>query len=105
MNSPLVKVAVWLAGALALGWLATIGALPFGGGHPPLWFVIGLGVVLSSFVVAPIGAAASLAHLWQARRRGFRPSRLAAPALGLNLLFLMVAVALWFWLQSEASRR
>ena len=105
MNSALVKVAVCIAGALAFGWVATAGALAIPGGHPPLVYVVGAGVVLVSFVVAPIGAGATLAHLWRARRQAIRPSRLAAAALVLNLLFLVVAVTLWFWMQWEASRR
>ena len=100
-----MKVAAWIAGALALGWLATAGALAFPGGHPPLAYVVGAGVVLVSFVIAPIGAVAALADLWRARRQGTRAPRLAVAALGLNLLFLVVAVTLWFWIRWEASRR
>jgi len=98
-------VAAWVAGALAFGWLATAGALAFPGGHPPLAYFVGAGVVLASFVIAPIGAAAALADLWRARRQGTRSPRLAVAAFGLNLLFLVVAVTLWFWIRWVASRR
>ena len=95
-----MNVAAWTAGAVALGWLATAGTLAFPGGHPPLWFVAGEGVVLASFVLAPIGAAAALVNLWRARRQGTGTPRLAVAALALNLLFLLVAVALWSWILS-----
>jgi hypothetical protein len=100
-----MKVAAWIAGALAFGWLATAGSLAFPGGHPPLAYFVGASVVLVSFLIAPIGAGAALAHLWRARRQGTRTPRLAVAALGLNLLFLAVAVTLWFWIRWVASRR
>lgn len=100
-----MNVAAWIAVALAFGWLATAGALAFPGGHPPLAYFVGAGVVLVSFVIAPIGAGAAVADLWRARRHGTRTPRIAVAALGLNLLFLMVAIGLWFWFQWEASRR
>ena len=100
-----MKVAAWIAAALAVGWLATAGALAFPGGHPPLAYFVGGGVVLASFLLAPIGAGAALANLWRARRQGTKPPRLAVAALGLNLLFLAVAVTLWFWFRWMASRR
>ena len=100
-----MKVAAWIAGALAAGWLATAGAIAFPGGHPPLAYVVGAGVVLVSFVIAPIGALAALTDLWRARRRGTTIPRLAMAALGLNLLFLALAVTLWFWFRWEAARR
>jgi hypothetical protein len=98
-------VATWIAGALAFGWIATAGSLAFSGGHPPLTYVVGAGVVLVSFVIAPIGAGTALVDLWRARRQGASTPRLAVAALGLNLLFLVVAVGLWFWFRWEASRR
>ena len=100
-----VKVSVWIVGALAFGWLATAVALAFPGGHPPLAYVVGAGVVLVSFLMAPIGAGAALVAVHRARRQRANVPRLAVAALGLNLLFLTVAIALWFWLQWEAARR
>jgi hypothetical protein len=100
-----MKVAAWTAGALALGWLVTAGSLAFPGGHPPLTYVVGMGVVLASFVIAPIGAGAALVDLWRARRQNTSTPRLAVAGLALNLLFLAVAVGLWFWIRWEASRR
>jgi hypothetical protein len=102
----LMKLAVWTAGALALGWLATFGSgAVFPGGHPPMWYLIGAGVVLASFAVAPIGAAAAVVGLWRARRQGTRILPRVLAALGLNLLFLVAAVGLWFWFQWAATRR
>lgn len=100
------KLAVWTAGALAFGWLATVasGAV-FPGGHPPMWYFVGACVVLASFVVAPLGAAAALTEWWRARGRGTRLPPLVLAALGLNLLLLAVAVGLWFWIRWAATRR
>ena len=101
-----MKLAAWIAGALAFGWLATAGvaaALPHG--HPPWAFYVGGAVVLVSFLTAPIGVGVALADLWRARRQGTRMSRLAVTALGLNLLFLVIAATLWFGIQWVASRR
>jgi hypothetical protein len=100
-----MKVAAWIAGPLGFGWLATAGALAFPDGHPPLAYFVGAGVVLMSFLIAPIGAGAALADLWRARRQGTRTPRLAVAALGLNLLLLVVAVAMWLWIRWVASRR
>ena len=105
MNSTLVKVATCTAGALTFGWLAFAGSPAFPGGHPPLAYFVGAGAVLGSFVIAPMGAAATLAHLLRTRRRDITLSRFAAVVLRLNLLFLAVAVTLWFWMLWEASRR
>jgi hypothetical protein len=58
-HSPM-RLAVWIAAALILGWLAS---------------------------------------------QGSRIPPLALAALGLNLLFLVVAVGLWFWFQWEVTRR
>ena len=101
-----MKVAAWIAGALALGWLTTAGvAVAFPDGHPPWAFYVGGAVVLLSFLMAPIGAGAALATVWRARRQATRTPRLAVAALGLNALFLVVAITLWFWLRWEASGR
>lgn len=100
-----MRVAAWIAGALALGWLATLGSLAFPGGHPPLAYFVGATVVLASFLLAPIGAGAALVELWRARRQGTRAPWLAGATLAVNLLLLAVAVALWFWTRWAASRR
>ena len=50
-----LRVAMWIARGLALGWMGNPRhrlALP--GGHPPLVFVVGYAVVLASFVLAPV---------------------------------------------------
>jgi hypothetical protein len=100
----LAKTAVWAAGLIALGWLVTALSLGLPGGHPPAWWVIGMGVVMASFVIAPVGAFAGLADLRRARRRG-DPASLVMAAVGLNLLFLAIAAALWFWMLSLTTRR
>ena len=101
-----MRVAAWIAGALAFGWLATAGvAVAFPRGHPPWAFYVGGAVVLVSFVLAPIGVGAAVADLRRARPQGTRMPRLAVAALALNALFLLVALGLWFWIQWEASRR
>ena len=102
----LLTVAVWIAGALTLGWLTTAGAVAFGGkGHPPLWYYLGAGVVLASFLLAPIGTGAALAGLLRARRQGIGASRRPLALFGLNLLFLLVAagIAVWIWLATFHS--
>jgi hypothetical protein len=101
-----MRLATWMAGALALGWLATAAAgLVLPGGHPPAAFVFAEGVVLASFLCAPLGAAAASLALWRARRRGTAAPSLAGAMLGANLLLLAVAVAVWWWIWWEATRR
>jgi hypothetical protein len=101
-----MKVAVWIAGALALGWLTTAAvAVALPGGHPPWAYYVGGAVVLLSFLMAPIGAGAALVRVWRARRQATRTPRLAVAALGLNALFLVVAITLWFLVLWQASRR
>ena len=101
-----MRVAKWTAGALALGWLGTAAAgLAFPGGHPPVVFVCGEGMVLASLLIAPIGVGAASVELWRAQRRGTGAPPLATAVLGLNLLFLLVAIALWLWIWWEATRR
>ena len=101
-----MRVATWTAGVLALGWLGTGAAgLALPRGHPPAAYVFGEGMVLASFLLAPIGVGAASVELWRARRRGTGAPPLAPAMLGLNLLLLLVAVALWFWIWSEATRR
>ena len=104
--NPLMKLAAWIAGGLALGWLVTAGvALTLPAGHPPSAFYVGGAVVLASFVMAPIGAVAALAGLWRLRRQGAGTPAQAVATLVLNLLFLGVAVTLWLWIRWEAARR
>ena len=105
IRARLETVATWTAGAIGIGWLLTAASLAFGGGHPPTFFVVGEGVVLVSVVLAPIGAAAALVALWQARRDGGATRRRVVALLGCNLLFLLTAVGLWLWILWEASRR
>jgi hypothetical protein len=63
-----MKVAAWIAGALALGWFTTAGvAVALPNGHPPWAFYVGGAVVLLSFVMAPIGAVAALVSVRRAR--------------------------------------
>jgi hypothetical protein len=100
-----MKVAAWTAGALALGWLTTAGSLAFQGGHPPFAYLVGMSVLLATFVLAPIGAGAAMVDLWRARHRKTSASRPPVAGLALNLLFLVVAVGLWYWIRWEASRR
>jgi hypothetical protein len=101
----LIKVATWIAGAIAFGWLATAASVAFRGGHPPMFYVVGMGVVILSFVIAPIGAAAAVAELWRARHGEAGTSRLAVIALAMNLVFLAVAIGVWFWMDWLARRR
>ena len=101
-----VRIATWIAGALALGWVATAGSgLLMPGGHPPAWFVVGEGVVMVSYVLAPIGILAAALALVRARRaRMSKPSR-AVTMLTANAAFLLVAVCLGLWIVYEATRR
>src|SRR5262244_2290120 len=99
-----MSVATWAAVALTVGWLAAGAAeLVYGGGHPPAWFVVSEGVVMASFVIAPIGIVAGAINLWRARRGAVTVPRSTATALALNVLFLLVAVAFWVWLMSVTS--
>jgi hypothetical protein len=99
-----MKLSLWAVAVLALGWLAVpASALVFGRGHPPAAFVVGEGVVMASFVIAPIGAGAAAFNMWRSRRRGTGIPRRVAVALGLNLLFLLVACILWLWLLSMSA--
>ena len=98
--------AIWIAGAIAVGWLATVASLVAGGeGHPPLWYFVGGAVVLGSFVLAPIGAGLALAGLRAARRRGAPAPRGLTAAFRLNAAFLAIAIALWLWFWWLAARR
>jgi hypothetical protein len=101
-----MKVAAWIAAALALGWFTTAGvAVALPNGHPPWAFYVGGAVVLLSFVMAPIGAGAALVSVRRARRQATRTPRLVVAALGLNALFLIVAIILWWLVLWQASRR
>lgn len=95
--TPAMKLATWTAGAIALGWLLTVASLPFGGGHPPTWWVLGMGVVLFSFVLAPVGAVAAVVALRRERRSAAGLSRRPLTLLTVNGAFLLVAVGLWLW--------
>lgn len=94
---PLMKLAAWTAGAIALGWLLTLASLLYRGGHPPAWWVMGMGVVMLSFVLAPIGVIAGVVALRRERRSAAGPSRRPVTLLGVNGAFLLVAVGLWLW--------
>ncbi|HET9725450.1 MAG TPA: hypothetical protein VFP28_00950, partial [Gemmatimonadales bacterium] len=69
-----MKLATWTAGAIAFGWLLTAASLLYGEGHPPAWWVMGEGVMLLSFVLAPIGAIAALVALRRGQRSGPGPT-------------------------------
>jgi hypothetical protein len=100
-----MKPAAWIAAAIAFGWVATVGsgwALP--GGHPPTWYFVGAGVVLASFVMAPVGVIAAVIELRRARRRGTKRPAVTVAAMALNALFLAVALGLFLWIR-EATRR
>ena len=97
-----MKLATWTAGAIAFGWLLTVASLPVGGGHPPTFWVLGMGVILVSFVLAPIGAIAALVALRRERRSGIEPSRRGVILLSANGAFLVLAVGLWLWVLSLA---
>jgi hypothetical protein len=99
-----MRFAVWAAAALTVGWLAVGAAeLIYGRGHPPAWFVVGEGVVMASFVIAPIGILAGVIALWRARKETVTVPQITAAALGLNMLFLAVAVGFWVWLMTVTS--
>lgn len=72
---------------------------------PTAAFVVAEGVVLMSYLIAPLGVGAASLDIWRARRRGTRAAPLALAMLGVNGLFLLVAVALSVWIWSEATRR
>lgn len=96
-----MKLAAWIAGALCVGWLITVGvAVAFPGGHPPFSFYAGGVVVLLSLVMAPIGARRAFVSVREARRETTRPPRGAVALLILNALLLGVAslpllIGLW----------
>jgi hypothetical protein len=101
-----LRVETWTAGALALGWLGTAAAgLALPSGHPPAAFVVGEGVVLASYLIAPVGIGAASLGLWHARRQGTGAPPLTVAMLGVNALFLVVALGLGWWIWSEATRR
>jgi hypothetical protein len=62
-------------------------------------------VVLATFVLAPIGIGLAGLEAWRARRQATGVPRLTQAVLGVNVLFLLVALALtgltWF----AATRR
>jgi len=95
-----MRLATWTAGAIALGWLLTAASVLLGSGHPPAWWVVGMGVVMLSFVLAPIGAIGALVALRGERRSGIGPSRRVTTLLSVNVAFLALSVGLWFWVLS-----
>jgi hypothetical protein len=97
-----MKLAAWTAGAIALGWLLTAASLLFGEGHPPAWWVMGEGVALLSFVLAPIGMIAALVARQRERRSGLGDAGRGTTLLTANVAFLVVAVGLWLWMLSLA---
>ena len=102
----LVRIATWIAAALALGWLATaVSALVLPGGHPPAWFVLGEGVVLVSYLIAPVGLGAAAIGVWRSRKGSTGAPRRAVAMLAVNALLLSVAVGLGLWIWSEITRR
>ena len=101
-----VGAAVWIAGAIAVGWVATVASVIAGGeGHPPLWYFVGGAVVIGSFVLAPIGAGLALAGLRVARRRGEPARRGLTVAFWVNAASLAIAIAVWIWFWWLATRR
>lgn len=100
-----MTVAGWTSAALAIGWLGVaVAGLAMPGGHPPAAFVMGEGVVMVSYLIAPLGVGAASLDLWRARHRGVRAPR-AAGLLAVNALLLLVALALGWWILWEAARR
>jgi hypothetical protein len=90
-----LRVADWIARVLVVGWLGTIViGFVMPGGHPPLVFPVAYGVILTSFVLAPIGITAASVKIWQARRDPLGVPRRTLAILGVNVLFLLVALAL-----------
>lgn len=101
-----LQVAIWIARGLALGWLVTLAtglALP--GGHPPLVFAVGYAVVLTSFVLAPIGIGLAGIEAWRARRRTAAVPRRTVAILGANVLLLLAALVLTGLTWYAAARR
>jgi hypothetical protein len=98
-----MKVAVWAAGILAFGWLMTAASLAYPGGHPPAWFVLMEGVVMISFVIAPIGAGAAAIAMWRGQHQATGRPRFAVASLAMNLLFLLVAIGIWLWIMSMTT--
>jgi hypothetical protein len=101
-----LRVALWIARGLAVGWLATVvTGLALPGGHPPLVFDFGYAVILASFVLAPIGIGAAGLEVWRARRQATVVPRRTLAILGANLLFLLVALTLLGLFFYAATRR
>ena len=106
MSQRATNAAVWIAGIITFGWLATFASTALSGeGHPPMWYYLGGWVVIGSFGGAPSGAGAVLLSLCEARRHASPATRRARTALWLNLMFLLVAGSLWLWMWWAATRR
>jgi uncharacterized membrane protein len=101
-----LRVADWTARGLAVGWLGTIvTGLVLPGGHPPLVFDVGYAVIVASLVLAPIGIGAAAIEVFRARRHAAGVPRRTLVILGLNALFLLVALALTGLFFYAATRR
>ena len=101
-----LRVAIWIARGLAVGWLATIGvgiALP--GGHPPLVFDFLYAVVVASLVLAPIGIGMAGLDAWRGRREATSVPRRTLTVLRVNVLFPLVALAVTGWFFYAANYR
>jgi hypothetical protein len=100
-----MRPAVWIAGAIVFGWVATVGSgLLLPGGHPPTWYFVGAAVVLASCVMAPVGLIAAVIEVRRARRRGAKAPGVTVAAMALNAVLLAIAVGLFFWIRWEATR-
>jgi hypothetical protein len=101
-----LRVADWIARALAVGWVATIlTGLVLPGGHPPLVFDVGYAVIVASFVLAPIGIGAAGIEVLRARRQAVGVPRWTLVILWVNALFLLVALGLTGFFFYAATRR
>ena len=93
-----LRAADWIARALVIGWLGTLViGLVLPGGHPPLVFLVAYGVIVTSFVLAPIGIVAASVEAWRARRDAAGVPRRTLVILGVNVLLLIVAIASLGW--------
>ena len=56
-------------------------------------------------MLAPIGIGIAGFEVWRARRQATGVPRLTLAILGVNVLFLLVALALTAWMRFAATRR
>lgn len=88
-----LRLAVWVARCLAVGWVGTIvTGLVLPGGHPPLVFPVAYAVIVASLALAPIGIGAASLEVRRARREPLGVPRRTRAVLGANVLFLLVAL-------------